>query len=79
MFVLVWLFLFIFFVLFFLFQRPPYDLDAAIIFSDILVIPQAMGLEVQMKEGVGPVLPQPLQTPDDLQRLIPKEKVTNIS
>src|SRR5579863_6217306 len=32
--------------------------DAAIIFSDILVIPQAMGMEVLMEEGRGPVLPK---------------------
>ena len=43
--------------------------DAAIIFSDILVVPQAMGLEVQMVEGKGPFLPDPVQNKNDLQRL----------
>jgi uroporphyrinogen decarboxylase len=43
--------------------------DAAIIFSDILVVPQAMGLEVQMVEGKGPYLPAPVKTHDDLKRL----------
>ena len=32
--------------------------DAAIIFSDILVIPQALGMEVQLLPGVGPKLPR---------------------
>jgi uroporphyrinogen decarboxylase len=43
--------------------------DAAIIFSDILVVPQAMGLEVQMVEGKGPFLPDPVKSGADLQRL----------
>lgn len=43
--------------------------DAAIIFSDILVVPQAMGLEVQMIEGRGPYLPDPIQQASDLRRL----------
>ncbi len=43
--------------------------DAAIIFSDILVIPQAMGLEVQLIENKGPLLPDPIQTPKDLNRI----------
>lgn len=43
--------------------------DAAIIFSDILVVPQAMGMEVQLIEKVGPLLPSPIKTAQDLQRL----------
>src|SRR6185369_4298184 len=43
--------------------------DAAIIFSDILVVPQAMGLEVQMVEGKGPFLPEPVKTAADMRRL----------
>lgn len=42
-------------------------IDAAIIFSDILVIPQAMGMEVIMVDKKGPHFPEPLQTPDDKQ------------
>ncbi len=43
--------------------------DAAIIFSDILVVPQAMGLEVQMIEGKGPFLPDPVKQYKDIGRL----------
>jgi uroporphyrinogen decarboxylase len=42
-------------------------IDAAIIFSDILVIPQAMGMEVQMIDGIGPKFPHPLRSPQDEQ------------
>ena len=44
--------------------------DAAIIFSDILVIPQAMGMEVLMEEGKGPLLPQVVKTEEDIDALI---------
>ncbi|XP_043482368.1 uroporphyrinogen decarboxylase [Leptopilina heterotoma] len=47
-----------------------FDLDASIIFSDILVVPQVMGMIVEMKPGVGPVLPNPLLDPSHLSRLI---------
>src|SRR5215208_6869688 len=43
--------------------------DAAIIFSDILVIPQAMGLEVLMEEGKGPSLPKTIKTQRDIDAL----------
>lgn len=43
--------------------------DAAIIFSDILVIPQAMGLEVLLEEGRGPLLPKTVQSQKDVDEL----------
>ncbi len=43
--------------------------DAAILFSDILVVPQAMGLEVQLIESKGPVLPDPIKNSNDLNRV----------
>ncbi|XP_013792463.1 uroporphyrinogen decarboxylase-like [Limulus polyphemus] len=46
-----------------------FNLDAAIIFSDILVIPQALGMTVDMLPGVGPHFPKPLEKPDDLSVL----------
>lgn len=50
----------------------PVDLvgvDAAILFSDILVIPEAMGMHLEMNEGKGPVFPNPIRTVDDAKRL----------
>jgi uroporphyrinogen decarboxylase len=44
--------------------------DAAIIFSDILVVPQAMGMEVQMVEHKGPILPEPIKQASDLGKLV---------
>ena len=44
--------------------------DAAIIFSDILVIPQAMGLTVLLEENKGPVLPKTIISKADVDALI---------
>lgn len=46
-------------------QRFP-DLDAAILFSDILTIPDAMGLELSFDEGEGPKFAKPLRTEKDI-------------
>lgn len=46
-----------------------FELDAAIIFSDILVVPQALGMIVEMLPGVGPSFPKPLINPTDLNSL----------
>ncbi|WP_340201336.1 uroporphyrinogen decarboxylase [Ascidiimonas sp. W6] len=44
--------------------------DAAILFSDILVIPQAMNIHVEMKPGVGPWLPNPVRSAKDVEQVI---------
>ncbi len=44
--------------------------DTAILFSDILVIPQAMDCEVQMIPGRGPVIPNPIRSMADVDKLI---------
>lgn len=43
--------------------------DAAIIFSDILVVPEAMGCNYEMVESVGPVFPDPITSEDDIKKL----------
>src|ERR1043165_2969788 len=43
--------------------------DAAIIFSDILVIPQGMGVEVLLEEGKGPFLPKTIKLQQDIDAL----------
>ncbi|KAG0670511.1 Uroporphyrinogen decarboxylase in heme biosynthesis [Maudiozyma exigua] len=48
-------------------------IDAAIIFSDILVIPQALGMTVEMVEGSGPHFPEPLRTTDDVTKVLNHE------
>lgn len=45
------------------------DVDAAIIFSDILVVPEAMGLEYQMIEKKGPWFEETIRSIDDLKKV----------
>lgn len=44
-----------------------FPLDAAILFSDILVVPQAMGIDFQMKESTGPWLEHPIRSARQIQ------------
>ncbi len=53
--------------------------DAAIIFSDILVIPQAMGSTVLMEEGKGPSLPNTIKTQKDIDALITENVEESLS
>ncbi|MFL9873861.1 uroporphyrinogen decarboxylase [Paraburkholderia megapolitana] len=46
-----------------------YPLDAAILFSDILTIPDAMGLGLDFAAGEGPKFARPVRTEDDVARL----------
>jgi uroporphyrinogen decarboxylase len=50
-----------------------YDVDAAILFSDIVVPLKAVGLGIDIKPGVGPVIEEPIRRPGDLTRLRPLE------
>jgi len=49
-----------------------FDLDAAIIFSDILTIPDAMGLELKFKDNHGPYFDNPINNLDDVKALSEK-------
>jgi uroporphyrinogen decarboxylase len=47
-----------------------YPLDAAILFSDILTVPDAMGLGLYFEEGEGPKFERTLQQEADIQKLV---------
>ena len=49
------------------------DVDAAIIFSDILVIPEAMGLPYDMIEKRGPLFPETIRSGSDIDKLVAGE------
>jgi uroporphyrinogen decarboxylase len=50
-----------------------YDVDAAILFSDIVVPLKAVGLGIDIRPGVGPVIEEPIRSEGDLARLRPLE------
>ena len=50
-----------------------YGVDAAILFSDIVVPLKAVGVDLDIEPGVGPVVARPIRTAGDLARLRPLE------
>lgn len=55
-----------------------YGLDAAILFSDILTIPDALGLGLQFSEGEGPSFKSPITNMADVERIINLEPVNEL-
>jgi uroporphyrinogen decarboxylase len=53
-------------------------LDAAILFSDIMVPIAAMGVDVRIDPGVGPVVPSPIRSDEDLDRLRPLDPEADV-
>ncbi len=46
-----------------------YGFDASIVFSDILIVPEAMGMQLTFGPGEGPRLSPPIRSADDVKRL----------
>src|SRR5437016_4043481 len=52
-----------------------FEFDAAIVFSDILLILQALGFSLRYEDGKGPLIDDPLTGPQDISRLFGKSVV----
>jgi uroporphyrinogen decarboxylase len=52
--------------------------DAAILFSDILVVPKAMGMQVELIEHKGPLLPNPIKTQQDIEKLLTNDAIDQL-
>jgi len=55
-----------------------FPLDAAILFSDILTIPDAMGLELSLNEGIGPRFAKPVRNRADIEKLPRLDMVSDL-
>lgn len=56
-----------------------FDLDAAIIFADILTLLEPMGFRLEFIKGEGPLIHNPIRTPADLNRLQPVDPDVDLS
>ena len=55
------------------------DVDAAIIFSDILVLPLVMGMSLSFKPGIGPVFSEPINDLKALDKLSADKAIENLN
>lgn len=46
-----------------------YELDAAILFSDILIIPEALGVGLRFEDQIGPIIERPLADAEEVKKL----------
>lgn len=46
-----------------------YDVDAAVLYKDIMTPLPAIGVEVEIKSGIGPVIENPIESMEDISRL----------
>jgi uroporphyrinogen decarboxylase len=56
-----------------------FDLDAVILFSDILVIPQGLGFHVEMQPSLGPVFTEPMQDPAQLASRVLEKSAESVT
>ena len=50
------------------------DVDAAIVFADIMLLPLALGIKLEIVDSIGPVIDSPLENKADIERLLPFKK-----
>jgi uroporphyrinogen decarboxylase len=55
-----------------------HDVDAAVMFADIMLPVLGMGVEVELVENVGPVIAQPIATAADVERLVVPEPAESV-
>jgi len=56
-----------------------FDVDAAILFSDILNLPMEMGLNLRFEAGVGPIFDNTISNSEDIDKLVPaSEKLSYV-
>lgn len=55
-----------------------FDFDAAILFSDILVIPEAMKVGLRFEDGAGPIIERPVRTSADVEALFEPDVQTDL-